>query len=49
MSLSSNRGIKINRERSTIFQLNIGLFCNQVRCNHSQAHPGPRYARQPLG
>eukprot|EP00752_Nemacystus_decipiens_P009410 g8413.t1 len=33
--------IKINREKSTIFQLNIGLFCNQA-CSHCHVESSPQ-------
>lgn len=33
LSLCLVRDITIDRETSTIFQLNIGLYCNQVRYN----------------
>ncbi|CBJ30512.1 conserved unknown protein [Ectocarpus siliculosus] len=35
------QGIKINRESSTIFQLNIGLFCNQA-CSHCHVESSPQ-------
>ncbi|CAM9645956.1 unnamed protein product [Ascophyllum nodosum] len=33
--------IKIEREQATIFQLNIGLYCNQA-CNHCHVESSPR-------
>lgn len=33
--------IKISREKSTIFQLNIGLFCNQA-CSHCHVESSPQ-------
>ncbi|CAM9664522.1 unnamed protein product [Pylaiella littoralis] len=36
-----DQAIKINREKSTIFQLNIGLFCNQA-CSHCHVESSPQ-------
>ncbi|CAM9762199.1 unnamed protein product [Scytosiphon promiscuus] len=35
------QNIEINRETSTIFQLNIGLFCNQA-CSHCHVESSPQ-------
>ncbi|CAM9253340.1 unnamed protein product, partial [Hapterophycus canaliculatus] len=35
------QNIEINREKSTIFQLNIGLFCNQA-CSHCHVESSPQ-------
>eukprot|EP00903_Cladosiphon_okamuranus_P006603 g6450.t1 len=35
------QNIKVSREKSTIFQLNIGLFCNQA-CSHCHVESSPQ-------